>query len=551
MGPEDTTAPAPAPSSDTAGGAPRILVCDPLHPEGLAAFRERGLDPEVRTGLSEDELVALVPEVDALVVRSGTRVTRRILEAAQRLRAVGRAGIGVDNVDCEAATERGVLVMNTPTGNATTTAEHAIALLVSLARHVPRADRLTRAGEWKKKGLMGTELTGKTLGVVGLGRIGRLVAERGLGLRMRVVAYDPYLSISDSPLQGVELHSLDDLLAQSDFVTLHVPLTDSTRGLISWEELARMKPGARLVNASRGGVVDEEAVLDALSEGRLAGAAFDVLEQEPPAADHPLLQREDVVITPHLGASSAEAQLRVAVDIAHQIADFLLDGVARNAVNAPPVSTEIMRELAPFLLLAEKMGSFLAQRIDGPIRKVELTVAGEIAHHDAGHLRLALLVGLLRPVLTEGVNFVNAPVIAKERGLRLLESSQEDAYYRQGQLKVRASVRGGEDSHVVVGTVFGREPRFVRADGVHLDLPPRGTILITRHRDVPGVVGAIGTALGEEGVNIRRVELGPADEERDGLATGFFVLYEEPGGSLLERVSALEPVEEVQLLRLG
>jgi D-3-phosphoglycerate dehydrogenase len=530
----------------------RTLICDDLDPRAAEILREAGLDVTVKTGMDEAALIREARDVDALVVRSATRITRKVIEAAPRLRVVGRAGIGVDNVDCEAATERGVVVMNTPTGNATTTAEHAIALLCALARHVPRADRMVRAGGWKKKGgLVGTELTAKTLGVVGLGRIGRLVAERALGLRMKVVAYDPYLAQGQaSPLAGVELLALAELLARADFLTLHVPLSDATRNLIAWDELALLKPGARLINASRGGVVDEEAVLDALVEGRLAGAAFDVLKDEPPAADHPFLARDDVILTPHLGASSAEAQERVALDIARQIAAFLVDGVAENAVNAPALGPDTIAALAPFLLLAERMGSLLAQLVGGPVRKLEITLGGDVAKDGHEHLKLALLVGALRGSGAEGVNFVNAPLVAAELGLRVLVSINDDAVYRHGEIKARASAKAGGASHVAKGAVFGREPRIVRIDGVHLDLPPKGPLLLTRHADAPGVLGRIGTVLGAHGVNIRRVELGPPTDERDGLACAFLTLYDEPASEVLDALRALEPIRQVDLVRL-
>jgi D-3-phosphoglycerate dehydrogenase len=531
---------------------PRILICDDLDPAALDVLRRRALEPEVRTGMSEDELVAAAAEVDALVVRSATKITRRVIEAATRLRVVGRAGIGVDNIDCDAATERGVVVMNTPRGNATTTAELALALLFALARHVPLADRRVRAGSWKKSGLMGTELAGKTLGVVGLGRIGRLVAERARCMEMKVVAHDPYLERGGpgSNIPGVELVELDELLARSDFLTLHVPLTDATRHMISWEELAKLKPGARLVNAARGGVVDEEAVLDALVEGRLAGAAFDVFEEEPPPRDHPLLARDDVLVTPHLGASSEEAQLRVAVDVAEAVAAFLLDGVAESAVNAPALPAAALAELGPFLLLAEKMGSFLAQRMGGPIRKVELAVAGEVVGHGMEHLRLAFLVGVLRHSLDTGVNFVNAPSLAKERGILVLESREEDALHRQGEILARAQRRTGGEARVVGGTVFGREPRLTRIDDVHVDLPPKGALLITRHSDQPGVLGQIGTLLGNHGVNIERLELGPRRERDQGLAYGFLTLYGDPPPEVIRAIAALPAIEEVELVRL-
>jgi len=535
----------------------RVLICDELAPAALDILRERGLEPEVRVGLSEDELVKVVPGAHAIVVRSATRVTRRVIEAAGELRVIGRAGVGVDNVDTEAATERGVVVMNTPTGNTTSAAELSIALLLALARHLPRADRVVRSGSWSKKGLTGTEVAGKRLGVVGLGRIGRAVARRALGLEMTVAATDPFLQGDAPPVPGVEVLDLDLLLATSDFVSLHLPLTDSTANLISAERIARMKKGARLVNAARGGLVDEAALAAALDRGHLAGAALDVYADEPPPKDHPLFSRDDVVLTPHLGASSHEAQLAVAVDIARQIGDFLQDGVARNAVNAPAVSAQTLREIAPYVLLAEKIGSLLAQLASGPIRKIELTISGEIARVDHRHVPLALLCGILRSGIDEGANFVSAPVIARERGIRLLESQEEEVPAWQSLVKARASSRPRdgrvEESHVVAGTVFGRVPRIVRIDDLHVDLEPRGPILITLHADVPGVVGLLGTLLGQEGVNIRRIELGPATESADGggrTARGFLSLYEEPAHEVVSRIAALPPVRAVKLVRL-
>ncbi len=513
----------------------------------MDAFKQRGLEPEVKTGLTGDALLEAVRDVDAIVVRSATKITREVIDAAQRLRVVGRAGIGVDNIDLEAATEKGVVVMNTPLGNATTTAELAIALLLSLARHIPRADRMVREGVWKKKLLVGTEITGKTLGVIGLGRIGRIVAERGRGLGMKVVAFDPYLDKGDSPLSYVELLDLDELLTRIDFLTVHVPLMPATKNLLSWSEMAKIKPGARLIQASRGGVVDEEAVVDALSNGRLAGAAFDVFVQEPVPADHPLLARDDVVLSPHLGASSTEAQLRVAVDIADGISEFLIDGVAKNAVNAPTIAPEALHELAPFTLLAEKLGSFVAQRLAGPIRKVELTVSGDVTHLGVEHLRLALLVGILKHSLETGVNFVNAPQLAKERGILVLESVQESSTYRQGEIQVSATEKGGSATSAVTGAVFGREPRIIRIDDSRLDLPPRGHLLITRHKDVPGVLGRIGTLLGAHDVNIRRLELGPSAA---GPATGYLTLEAAPPDEVLAEIRALDGMEEVNYLLL-
>ncbi len=531
----------------------RIVICDELSPAAMAIFREKGFEPEVKIGQTEKDLVALAPGVHAFVVRSATKITRAVIEAATDLRVVGRAGVGVDNVDSEAATERGVVVMNTPTGNTVTTAELAITLLTSLARHVPRADHLVKQGKWTKKGLTGSEITGKTLGVVGLGRIGRVVADRALGLRMNVVAHDPYVPMEQgSGIAGVELMDLDTLLAQSDFVTLHVPMMDSTKNLISKEKLAKMKKGARLINAARGGLVDEAALLDALEKGHLAGAALDVFAEEPPPKDHPLLLRDDVIATPHLGASSEEAQFQVAVDVAHQICEFLLEGVAHNAVNAPAISAQALREVAPYALCCEKLGAFLAQVSDQPVRKLELTIAGEIAAQDTRHLPLLLLAAVLRHQgVDAGVNLVNAPVLARERGLQLFENkSPHDAVF-QSAIHVRATC-AGDEVHSASAAVFGRAPRIVAFDGLELDLEPKGPVLITRHDDQPGVVGLLGTALGKAGVNIRRIELGPAAAEakHSALATGVLSLDEVPTAGVIDGLRALAPVRTVRLLRL-
>ncbi len=543
----------------------RILIADPLDESARAIFARHGLAFIERPGLDQAALCALLretPSLEAIVVRSATRITRAVLEAAPSLRVVGRAGVGVDNVDCDAATERGVVVMNAPEGNTTTTAELAIALMLALARNVATAAARTRAGQWSKKGLLGTELTGKTLGVVGLGRIGRVVAARGLGLAMDVIAHDPFLDLSEpAPVRGVELVGLDDLLARADVVTLHVPLTDATRNLLSRERLAAMKPGARLVNAARGGIVDEAALCDALAAGQLAGAALDVMAEEPPAPDHPLLWRDDVIVTPHLGASSHEAQANVAYDIATQVADFLERGIPRNAVNAPQVDAATFAELAPYVRLAEKMGRFLAHQAAsetlGRPLQVELVLAGAIASKDASHVRLALCCGALAALGVEGVNFVNAPRLAQARGLHILEERADDAGSWTSLIKARVANSSSDLPTAVWGTVFGREPRFVRLDGVWVDLAPQGPLLVTRHADEPGVVGRIGTRLGELGLNIRRIELGPphpgsedAARTESGLATGFFTLDGDPAPEVVEAIAELPGMRSVRLVRL-
>ena len=529
----------------------RILICDELSDIALETFRARGFEPEVRTGMSEDELVEAVPGVHAMGIRSATKVTRRVVEAADELRVVGRAGVGIDNVDRQAATENGVVVMNTPLGNTVTTGELAISLMCSLSRHIPRADRLTRGGTWKKKGLMGTELTGKTLGVIGLGRIGQVVAHRAIGLKMNVIAHDPYISASggESPISSVQMLELEELLQQSDFVSLHVPLLDTTRNLISAERIALMKPGARLINAARGGLVDESALAVALEEGRLAGAALDVLAEEPPSEEHPLMGRDDVIITPHLGASSHEAQLNVASQVAEQISTFFIDGVANNAVNAPAVSADTLREIAPYVLLAEQLGAFLRQRSELPVRKLEITVSGETKGAAAEYLSLATLVGLLRSA-EMGANYINAPLLAAQRGIRILNAQGEDAGAYQNLIKVRASSQGGEESHVVTGTIFGRSPRFVRIDDLHLDLDPSGHLLMTQHHDRPGVMGQIGTLVGEAGVNISRLELGSEKKGETSLALAFFSLDRAPSDELVQELRNLDAIEEVRCILL-
>ena len=531
----------------------RILICDDLAAEAYEVFEEAGFAPRTSTGLTEDELVAAVADVEAIVVRSATKITRRVIEAAPELRVVGRAGVGVDNVDLDAATERGIVVMNAPTGNTTTTAELAIALLCALARNIPRADRLVHEGVWKKRGLMGTELTHKTMGVIGLGRIGRVVAQRALGLCMNVIAHDPYLSGTNSPVEGVQLVELDELVASADFISLHVPLNDSTRHILSRKRLALTKPGARIINAARGGLVDEQALLEALAAGHLRGAALDVFESEPPPPDHPLLARDDVIVTPHLGASSDEAQRQVASDIARQIADFLESGVSHNAVNAPALSAQALHEIGPYVLLAEKLGRFLAQRSPTPLRTLELTISGDLASKDTSHIRLALLVGVLRHGTEAPVNFVNAPHLAAERGLTLVCEHEEGRGRGPGLVTVRAlscRAQGGEHSHEIAGTVLGRDPRIVRIDDLSVDLKPAGPLLITTHDDAPGVVGLLGTVLGKHGLNIRRFELGPRKDSDGGPAHGFLTLYERPSVEVIEELSALPPIRHVQLIEL-
>jgi D-3-phosphoglycerate dehydrogenase / 2-oxoglutarate reductase len=484
----------------------RILVSDELSPRGLAILEEAGLRVDVRTGLSAEAVAGIVGEYDGLAVRSATKVTASLLERASRLKVVGRAGIGVDNVDLDAATKRGIVVMNTPGGSSLTVAEHTFAMLLSLVRHIPSATASVKAGKWEKKRFEGHELAGKTLGVVGIGNIGSVVVERARAFGMSVVAYDPFIAREAAERLGARMVALDELWPAADVVSLHVPLTEKTRRIVNADTLARMKPGAYLVNAARGGLVDEAALAEALREGRLAGAALDVFEKEPPPPDHPLLALENFVCTPHLGASTEEAQEAVAVQLAEQLVAFFRDGTIRNAVNVPSISRELLEKLGPWLTLATKVGALAAQLVRGRATAVTVEYAGEITTHDLRALTSHVLVGLLSVSAADTVNEVNAPSLARERGLTISEVRKPDAADYASTIGVR--LEGGEGSVAVAGTVFGRRDlRIVRVDSFGIDAVPEGNLLVLRNEDVPGIVGRIGTVLGDAGVNIARIQL--------------------------------------------
>ncbi len=526
--------------------AARVLVCDELSPEATEILERAGLAVETRLGLREPELTLAARGVHALLVRSATRITRGVIAAAPQLRVVGRAGVGVDNIDCEAATEHGVLVLNAPEGNTTTTAELALALLFALARRIPRADALVRSGGWSKSGLVGLELTGKTLGVVGLGRIGRALAQRARGLQMEVLASDPFLPPGSRAPEGVSLVELEELLARAHFVSLHTPLTPATHHLIDAARLASMRPGALLVNAARGGLVDEAALLAALESGHLGGAALDVYEQEPPPQAHPLYARADVVLTPHLGASSREAQRSVAIEVAQQVAEFLSDGLAPHALNAPTADRETLRAAAPRARLAESLGALLAQLCRAPLERLELR-----ARAPSAQLRLigaGALIGALRAIAGRPINFVNAERIARERGLALeLAGEPLEA---QAELELVAHPRAGASAHSAAGAFLGGAPRIVRIDATPLVLEPGGLLLATRHADQPGVVGRIGTLLGAAGLNIRRIELGPVGPAAAREAAGYWSLEAPVPTEVVERIAALDSIHAAGLLQL-
>lgn len=495
--------------------------------------------------MDRQALLDAIGDADALIVRSGTTVDVELLDRAKRLQVIGRAGVGLDNIDVDAATDRGVLVMNTPGANSTATAEHAWALLLALCRRVPAADASVRRGEWERKAFVGTQLQGKTLGVVGLGRVGRLVARRGRGFGMKVLAHDPFLSTEAAEELRVELVDLDALLSEADVVTLHAPLTDETRGLIGPERIDRMKPGALLVNAARGGLVDEAAVAKALESGRLGGAAFDVYESEPPEGS-PLLGRDDVVLTPHLGASTVEAQRDVSVQVVEQVLEALRQEDFRNAVNLPFLATGGLIEIRPWLDLAERLGRLVAALAPGRLEAVEVEARGPEAAPHAEPLSIAILRGLLAPVVGEDdVNWVNAGRLAAERGIAVARGRRASAVEYANLVGCR--VRTDEGEHAVAGTLFHTRPRAVEIDGYHLDAPPAGDVLLVWNRDVPGVIGRVGTILGNAGVNIAEWRLGRSAPGETALA---FINLDNPAPpDIVEALQAIEGVRAVRQVR--
>jgi D-3-phosphoglycerate dehydrogenase len=490
----------------------KVLISDNLHQAGVAILEQHpNIEVEVHSGLSPDELKQAIKDADALVIRSATKVTADLIDVAPRLKVVGRAGTGLDNVDIAAASKRGVVVMNTPGGNTITTAEHAISLMLALARNIPQAAESFRHGQWEKKKFQGMEILNKTLGVIGLGRIGSVVAERALGLRMRVISYDPFITREAAQAVGVELVSLDELLARSDFITLHIPKTKDTAKLLNKKAFRKMKPGVRIINCARGGLIDEEALLEALKEGKVGGAALDVFDSEPPPPDWSLRQFPNVICTPHLGASTEEAQANVAVAIAEQVLEYLVYGTIKNAVNAPSVSQETLVKLKPYLSLAEALGSFQAQITEGAINSVSVAYIGEVSQLDTKPLTHSLLKGLLFPVVGDEVNYVNAPSMAASRGIHITEEMVASA--EDFTTLIRVTVRVGNEENVVSGTIFGKyEPRIVRVNKFRMEAIPEGHMLFIYNTDRPGVIGAIGTTIGRHNTNIARMTVGQEKE---------------------------------------
>ncbi len=495
----------------------KVLISDKLSPAAVAIFKDRGLDVDVKTGLTPAELREIIGQYDGLAIRSATKVTQEVLDVAPNLKVVGRAGIGVDNVDVKAATSKGVVVMNTPYGNAITTAEHAIAMMFALARQIPEASVSTKAGKWEKNRFMGVELTGKTLGLIGCGNIGSIVADRAVGLNMKVVAYDPFLSEKRALELGVEKVELEDLLHRADFITLHTPLTDSTRNVLSAQAIAAMKKGVRIINCARGGLVDEAALAEAIKSGHVAGAALDVFATEP-AKESPLFALENVVCTPHLGASTTEAQENVALQVAEQMSDFLLTGAVTNAINMPSVSAEDAPRLKPYMELCRLLGSFAGQLTvarEGAIRRVTIEYEGHAAGVNHKPLTSAALAGLLGPMM-EGVNMVSAPAAAREHGIEVAEVVHDRA--SEYQTLVRVSVTTDKDTRWVAGTLFaGSKPRLVDIKGIPVEADFARHMLYVTNQDKPGFIGKFGVVLADAGINIATFHLGRATQGGDAI----------------------------------
>jgi len=497
--------------------APKVLVSDKLSETAVQIFRDRGIevdfDPSI--GKDKDKLLSVIDQYDGLAIRSATKATEKIINAASNLKVIGRAGIGVDNIDRAAASKKGVIVMNTPFGNMITTAEHAIAMMFAVARQIPEASASTNAGKWEKSKFMGVELTGKTLGVIGAGNIGGIVCERALGLKMKVVAYDPFLSQERAEKLGVQKVDLDELLARADFITLHVPKTEQTSNILNAEAIAKMKPGVRVINCARGGLVDEVALAEALKSGHVAGAAFDVFEVEP-ATDSPLFNLPNVVCTPHLGAATTEAQENVAVQVAEQMSDYLLTGAVTNALNMPSVTAEEAKTMGPWLALAGHLGAFIGQMTSEPIKAINILYDGTVASMNLAALNCGVVAGIMKAGNPD-VNMVSAPVIAEERGIKISTTNQNKSGVFDAYIKVTVVTQTRERS--VAGTVFSDgKPRFIQIKGINVDAEIGRHMLYTTNNDVPGIIGVLGSTMGKNEVNIANFTLGRAAEGGQAIA---------------------------------
>ncbi len=521
----------------------KVLVSDNISPKGVDILKKAGLEVDVKTGLKPEELKSIIGEYDALVIRSATKVTAEIIEAADKLKVIGRAGTGVDNVDKIAATKKGIVVMNTPGGNTITTAEHAIAMLFALARRIPQASASMKAGKWEKKKFMGVELYNKTVGVIGLGRIGSEVAKRLQCMGMNVLAYDPFLSDERAEELGVTKTDLDKIFSDADFITIHTPLTAETKYLINKDTISKMKDGVYIVNCARGGIINEKDLYEAIQSGKVAGAALDVLEKEPPEEGYPLIADERVICTPHLGASTQEAQESVAVAIAEQIVDYLINGTIRNAVNFPSIPFDQVPLLRPYLVLLERMGSFASQIFTKSIKGVQIEYLGEIGSLNTQALTAAALKGILDPILGEPVNFVNASFIAKERGIEVKEIKGKEAGDYQSLVKI--NLLSKDDKTIIAGTLLSRkDPRIVQINDISMEIIPEGNMIFMKNHDRPGVIGNIGTLLGKNNINIGHMHFGR--KEAGGIALSVISIDTPLTEDIIEQIKKLPNVLEVK-----
>jgi D-3-phosphoglycerate dehydrogenase len=524
----------------------KVLISDNLSPVGVEILKKAGFEVDARSKTTPEEIEKIIGGYDALIIRSATKVTKELLDKATKLKIVGRAGSGLDNVDIAAATKKGVVVMNTPGGNTVTTAEHTIGMLFACARMIPQSYTSLKAGKWEKKKFEGVELYDKTLGVVGLGAIGGVVANRAVGLGMKVLAYDPFISTEKAKSLGIELVDLPTIYKRSDFITVHTPKTKETANLINRDTIARMKDGVRIINCARGGIVNEQDLYEALKSGKVASAAFDVFEKEPPE-NHPLLTLDNFIATPHLGASTREAQENVAVAVAEQIVDYLIAGTVRNAVNVPSVPADQLPALSPYINLAERMGLFIAQLYEGGLTQVTVEYSGEVTNLKQDPITLAALKGLLTPTLQENVNYVNAPLIARDRGIdvKVSKSSEATEYTSLVTLRIKA---GGKDVSAAGTLNSKKEPRIIQVDNFPMETVPEGDMLVLMNNDKPGVIGGIGTLLGQNGINIARMQFGR--EKQGGLAMSVVSIDSPVSDELMGKIRKLPNVLSVKLVKI-
>ena len=521
----------------------KVLAADGISTKGIELL-EKEFEVVVKEKISHEELLSIIPEFDALMVRSASKVTADVIERAEKLKIIGRAGVGVDNIDIPAATARGIIVINSPGGNTIAATEHTMAMMLAMSRHIPIANETLQKGEWNRKKYVGVELRGKTLGVVGMGRIGSGVAKRALAFDMNVIAYDPYINEERAKSLGVRVASLDDVIAEADFITVHMPLTPETKGMISMEQMKKMKKGVRLVNCARGGIIDEADLAQAVKEGIVAGAAIDVFTSEPIPADHPLLGIPGIILTPHLGASTVEAQIGVSVDVSEGILAALKGEPVSTAVNMAPVSPQVMKVIGPYLNLAERIGGTVCSLAEGPIKSVEITYNGEITEVNTGLLSTAVIKGMLNPIMESEVNYVNAPGFAKERNIKITETKIKEAESFSNLITVKAKAKDKEVS--VQGTLFGDEGRIVRINKFRVDVDPHARILICPHINRPGIIGTVGSIMGAANINISGMQVGKADVEGTNLMV--LTIDDDIPADILAKVKEVDGIFDAKLV---